>query len=204
MALLSSRSFPFSTTAEKETRCCHVFRFSRTMCLVSCLNITSSLFEFQLFDSMERTLKALMNFLRRSVCSLFEILPFRSRLLILSLEIIFKQPSETLKCHKLTFNMYKKLCPPSESLLSVMKNGIWCFWTRLKIHSRLGITLRLVNLNYCCLFAPRSRLFIFIFLCSSDTSWLQKQMQIMVSEYEAVLVLEIWWEFIFALSFRYR
>jgi hypothetical protein len=50
----------------------------------------------------------------------------------------------------------------------------------------LIVALLAVNLNYCCLLAPRSRLYIIIFLCTADTFLTSEQMQIMVLEYEAV------------------
>lgn len=85
-------------------------------------------------------------------------------------------------------NTYKKLCHLS-ARYSLMKNGIWCFWTRLKIHSRLGISLRCkFELLLFCLLPVLGFLSSFFFVVLTLFNF-RSEMQIMVSEYEAVCCL---------------
>lgn len=103
----------------------------------------------------------------------FELLPilwfvticFSSR----TQSIIFKQPSETVKCHKFHINKTHTFLFLSLLPLNV-REVEKCHLMFSKLDSkliRLGSSSLAVNLNYCCLFAL-FRFYIIIFLCNVD------------------------------------
>lgn len=149
---------------------CSVSAFIPCWYLVSCLNITVHCLNFQLFDIKSFELPSWM---------LVSIRHSAHR-------IISKQPSETVKCHKLHIKHNIKTFYSLASPFLVMKNVAWCLRTLLKIHSTKDSTAccRFESLLFVCkLFS-----FGFVYHHFSLYSWrfwlqIESWMQIMVVDY---------------------